>query len=958
MKSIHPFLLVFFVLSGFSLNAGTFNITADGSDTQLRSNGSTSFAGQGSVRVGGDSGTTDACGVFAFALPEIPEGEFILSANVQFYMSGVSNKPGPADAYALPYRSTSAWSSSDYYQGAYDEDPTATALQDDIFVVESPAGFYILNEIAAETLKEHIIAQYNAGAVAGDFVAIRLSPSRTDETNYYFYNVSTANNSVVENRPLLTIETFDGNHPPELDQAPLHSANVGATEIFNITASDVNEGDTLSFDSQDIPAFAELVDNGDGSATITVLAAEGDEGLHTFSVTVSDGGKQSSGPVSIVVKNPQPSGAPPLFEDLDPVSLNQGDGTVVNIAVTDSDDTSSTISAINLPAFATYQDNGDMTATLTIDTYYTDPFGDYTIFLVAEDDDGNTDVFEFSIQLIEVVFAPGYYCDPVNGDISNDGSPQRPWPSLQQVLAVNKVFQPGDTIYLRDGYHGEATANGSNADYVYIKPAEGHNPTLGKLSFGNNSSYWHASGLSISRSHAPSYSKSTMVGLGGTYNVVSDCDIFSVPDITAWEASDWTTLAANGVGMSGQHNILEDCTIMNTAFAVSTGTSSSFLTIRNNHIQNFSGDGIRALGNDQLIEYNYIADNYNVDGNHDDGIQGWSVSEGGGAGTGVTARITIRGNVIIETTDADRPLQGPLQGMGGFDGIFEEWVIENNMIIVNQWHGIALYGAINCRIVNNTVLDQDMSRAPGPTWITIEPHKDFGKTSDLEQRARHYGYGNVVSNNLTTDIYQSIKTRALRSDLNETIEGNIEIRASDINDYFVNYPFDVQLRSDSPAIDAGVMNNAPSIDIFSHNRPYGLGVDVGAHELAYATWAGFQMIDESWVKTVNFMDWINITFAPWVYQSPSNTWFHIEEGEVDDDGTWIFSAALIANEFGALTPWEQFTENSSGWKETPIGTLFVDGDWVYSTSLSTWCYLPESHLSMSGTWLFAYDTNP
>ena len=37
--------------------------------------------------------------------------------------------------------------------------------------------------------------------------------------------------------------------------------------------------------------------------------------------------------------------------------------------------------------------------------------------------------------------------------------------------------------------------------------------------------------------------------------------------------------------------------------------------------------------------------------------------------------------------------------------MFVDWVIENNVVIVDHWHGITLGGARNCRIVNNTVID-------------------------------------------------------------------------------------------------------------------------------------------------------------------------------------------------------------------------------------------------------------
>ena len=52
-----------------------------------------------------------------------------------------------------------------------------------------------------------------------------------------------------------------------------------------------------------------------------------------------------------------------------------------------------------------------------------------------------------------------------------------------------------------------------------------------------------------------------------------------------------------------------------------------------------------------------------------------------------------------------QPHRGALQGIGCFDGMFVDWIIENNVIIVDHYHGITLGGARGCRIVNNTVID-------------------------------------------------------------------------------------------------------------------------------------------------------------------------------------------------------------------------------------------------------------
>jgi parallel beta-helix repeat protein len=208
------------------------------------------------------------------------------------------------------------------------------------------------------------------------------------------------------------------------------------------------------------------------------------------------------------------------------------------------------------------------------------------------------------------------------------------------------------------------------------------------------------------------------------------------------------------------------------------------------------------------MQYNTIKNCYDVNENHDDGIQSWTTD-------GVPIRrVVLRGNLIIESEDPNRPLRGHLQGIGCFDGMFEDWIVENNVVLVSHWHGITLLGARNCRIINNTAVDpfEDYT-----CWIRVGNHKD-GTESE----------GCVVRNNITELVTVEGVISSHQVDHNHTLVDPTAV--------FVDYQaHDVHLREGSPAIDAGSLDLAPTIDILGNSRPLGAGIDIGAHEFIPAS---------------------------------------------------------------------------------------------------------------------------
>jgi parallel beta-helix repeat protein len=429
-----------------------------------------------------------------------------------------------------------------------------------------------------------------------------------------------------------------------------------------------------------------------------------------------------------------------------------------------------------------------------------------------------------------------FYVDPMNGSPAGDGSARRPWRTIQEVfdaglvesqqwdklpctaqsrLVVHNAGAPvraGDTIWLRSGYHGELLIDGYyNPGDITLAAAEDQSPRLSSLHV-RSSAHWVIRGLSISAEFSPTYRRHTLVHLeshnwrGPIHDItVESCTLSSVADASAWTAEDWDRLSCHGFQVDGTRMTIRDNRLRNVNFGISVSATDSL--VAGNLVENFAGDGLRGLGDRCTFEYNTVLNCYNVNANHDDGFQSWSTGPGG-VGRGEVTGLVLRGNTIINYVDPNQPYRGTLQGIGCFDGTYVDWIIENNVVITDHWHGITLLGARNCLVINNTVLDEN-NTTPGPPWIQIGNHKNGTPPVNC-----------VVRNNLAATFNSAAGVRQ---------ENNLKIMNPAA--LFVDPArFDLHLRPGAAAIDAGSSLDAPALDRDRIPRPQGSGIDIGAYE--------------------------------------------------------------------------------------------------------------------------------
>jgi parallel beta-helix repeat protein len=393
---------------------------------------------------------------------------------------------------------------------------------------------------------------------------------------------------------------------------------------------------------------------------------------------------------------------------------------------------------------------------------------------------------------------------------SGDGSEDRPLGSIDAALGM---AADGDTVLLHTGDYGDAVLEGEFGADTVVTAAAGQLPRLRTLRV-QNARNLVVRGLSISLSHADPYAVDTMVEIRGSAPNVTleDCDVFSVADdVTAgWSATDWADLPGTGISVRAGDVTIRSNRVRNVGYGISIGHDAPNALVSGNLVENFSRDGLRGIGDFGVFEHNLVQNAYDVDDHHDDMFQSWSVGSDGSPGTGVVRGVILRGNTFINFVDPDQPFAGAAQGIGCFDGFFEDWVIENNVVIVNHWHGITLLGARNTRVVNNTVLDNRLGERPGPPWIDVSAHKDGTPSENI-----------VIRNNLAQTI--TLEANSSTEDHNVAFDDPASL--------FVDVAgHDLHLVDGASVIDTGSDDLAPATDHDGIPRPQGAGIDPGAFE--------------------------------------------------------------------------------------------------------------------------------
>ena len=292
-------------------------------------------------------------------------------------------------------------------------------------------------------------------------------------------------------------------------------------------------------------------------------------------------------------------------------------------------------------------------------------------------------------------------------------------PGAAQAIIDSGRIAPGDRIVLGGGRHGNIVISGLKfKKSVTILAGPGEQPILDSLEIRDGAG-WRVEGLTV-LSRRPESGDTALVTVKQGQNIVLErLTVASARDSTGWSASEWQRNARSGISVSGRDIAVRKSRVLNVKYGITSTAEGA--RIEGNSVELFSGDGIRGLGDNSVYVGNTIETCVDAaEDQHFDGFQSWSTDEQGRSGRGVVRNVRVENNVIL---NGNHPLACLLQGIGLFDGIYEDWTIADNTVIVDHWHGITVMGARRVKVLRNIVLDARKG-SPGAPWITITAHKD------------------------------------------------------------------------------------------------------------------------------------------------------------------------------------------------------------------------------------------
>ena len=197
-----------------------------------------------------------------------------------------------------------------------------------------------------------------------------------DDSGDYTITVRATDSGSLADQQTFTLSVTDTNRAPMLTAIGDQTIAEDQIQVIALNATDA-DGDAVAFNGDDLPSFITLNDNGDGTGTLTLQPSFDDSGDYPITVRVTDSGSltnQQSFTLSVTTVNRAPA-----LMAIEDQSIAEGQAKVIALNAADADGDGVILSGHGLPSFASLNDHGDGSGTLTLQP----SFNDSSVYLIT-----------------------------------------------------------------------------------------------------------------------------------------------------------------------------------------------------------------------------------------------------------------------------------------------------------------------------------------------------------------------------------------------------------------------------------------------------------------------------------------------------------------------------------------------------------------------------------------------
>jgi PKD repeat protein len=202
-----------------------------------------------------------------------------------------------------------------------------------------------------------------------------------DYTQSGLYNVTIiASDGTLADTEIVAITVNDVNNAPVLAAIGPQSVDEGQNLNFNVSGTDIN-GDSLTFAALNVPVNATFNDNFNGTGTLDFNPDYTQSAIYNVSIIVSDGVLADTEVVTITVADVN---RPPVLSAIGSQLVDEGQNLAFGVTATDPDGDSLVLTALDVPANATFNDNFNGTGSFDFSPDFTQS-GVYNVTIIAAD---------------------------------------------------------------------------------------------------------------------------------------------------------------------------------------------------------------------------------------------------------------------------------------------------------------------------------------------------------------------------------------------------------------------------------------------------------------------------------------------------------------------------------------------------------------------------------------------